>query len=65
MNKFHITFVIESALTAKQQLHNTYELALIDPLTKWTGNELHTNDLNRVNANFSSINRITFTNERA
>ena len=32
---------------------------------KWTRNELPTNDLNRVNAEFTSSNRVTVTDDRA
>ena len=39
------TFVVEPALTAKQKKHNANELALFEPNTKWSGNELPTNDL--------------------
>ena len=65
MNEFHITFAIEPSLTKKQQHHNANELALFDPRTKWKGNELPTNDLNLVNADFSSGNCITVTDNRA
>ena len=65
MNKFHITFAVEPILTKKQQRHNANELALFDPRTKWTGNGLPTNDLHRVNADFSSSNRITVTDDHA
>ena len=63
--KFHITFAVEPALNARQQGHNANELALFDPWTKWTGNELPTNDLHRVQTDFSSDNRITVTDHRA
>ena len=46
VSQFHITFAVEPALTAKQKRHNTNELALFAPNTKWSGNELPTNDLN-------------------
>ena len=59
--EFHTTFSIEPTLTAKQRGHNANELSLFDPWMKWKGNELSTNDLNRVNADFSSSNRITVT----
>ena len=59
--EFHITFAIEPTLTAKQRCHNANELALFDPQTKWKGNELPTNDLNRVNYDFGSSNPITVT----
>ena len=49
----------------RQRRHNANELALFDPKTKWTGNELPTNGLNRVHANFSSTKRITVTDHRA
>ena len=62
---FHITFAIEPTLTTKQCRLNTNELALLDPRKKWKGNELPTNDLNRVNVDFSSSNRITVTDHRA
>jgi len=65
VSEFYVTFAIESALTKKQQRHNANELALFDPYTKRTGNELPTNDLNHVNADFSSSNFITVTDERA
>ena len=65
MCEFHITFAIEPPLNAKQRHHNTNELALVDPWTKWKGNELPTNNLNRVHADFSSSNRITATDHRA
>ena len=65
VNKFHITFAVEPILTKKQQRHNANELALFDPRTKWTGNGLPTNDLHRVNADFSSSNRITVTDDHA
>ena len=59
--EFHITFAIEPTLNARQRRHNTNELALFDPRTKWTGNELPTNDLNCVHADFSSTECITVT----
>ena len=65
VNELHITFAIEPALTKKQQRHNADELVLVDLCTKWKGNELPTNDLNRVHADFSSSNRITLTDNRA
>ena len=65
MCEFHTTFPIEPPLTAKQRRPNANELALSDPQTKWKGNELPTNDLNRVNADFSSSNRITVTDNHA
>ena len=60
--QLHITFAIEPALNARQRRHNANELDPFDPQTKWTGNELPTNDLNRVHADFSSTKRITVTN---
>ena len=48
VSQFHITFAIEPALNARQRRHNVNELALFDPRTKWTGNELPTNDLGSV-----------------
>ena len=45
VSQFHITFAVEPALTAKQKRHNANELALFGPNTKWSGNELPTNDL--------------------
>jgi len=63
--EFHIMFAIEPTLTANQRRHNANELALFDLQTKWKGNELPTNDLNRVNADFSSSNRITVTDDCA
>ena len=63
--EFHITFAVEPILTAKQRRHNANELALFDLQTTWKGNKLPTNDLNRVNADFSSSNRVTVTDDRA
>ena len=63
--QFHITFALEPSLTARQQRHNANELALFDPQTKWSGNELPTNDLNRVQADFSSSKHVTVTDNRA
>ena len=63
--QFHITFAIEPPLSARQKRHNANELALFDPQTKWSGNELPTNDLNRVAADFTSSNRVTVTDDRA
>ena len=63
--QFHITFAVEPPLSARQKRHNTNELALFDPQTKWTGNELPTNDLNRINDDFTSRNRVTITDDRA
>ena len=65
MCQFHITFAIEPALNARQRRHNANELALFDPRTKWTGNELPTNDLGRVHAKFSSSKGITVTDHCA
>ena len=65
VSEYHITFVIESTLIAKQQRHNANELALFDPCTKWIGNELSTNNLNCINADFSTSRRITITDNRA
>ena len=65
MLQFHITFAVEPPLSARQKRHNANELALFDPQKKWKGNELPTNDLNRVNADFSSSNRVTVTDDRA
>ena len=45
MSQFHVTFAIEPALTTKQKRHNANELAWFAPNTKWSGNELPTNDL--------------------
>ena len=61
MSEFHITFAIEPALTKKQQRHIANELALFGLDTKWIGNQLLTNGVNRVHANFSSNNCITVT----
>ena len=61
----YITLAVEPTLTKKQQCHNTNELALFDLRTKWTGNELPTNDLNCVKADFSCSNRITITDDTA
>ena len=65
VSQFHITFAVEPTLTARQRRHNTNELALFDPRTKWSGNELPINDLHRVQTDFSSDNRITVTDHRA
>lgn len=65
VSEFHITFTVELLLTKKQQRHNTNELALFDPHTKWTGDELPTIDLNCVNTNFRSSNRITVSDDCA
>ena len=65
VSEFHTTFAIELSLTKKQQQHNANKLALFDPSTKLKGNELPTNDLNHVNADFSSGNCITVTDNRA
>ena len=65
MCEFHITFAIEPPLNAKQRCHNVNNLSLFDPRTKWTENELPTNDLNCVHADFSSSNRITVTDHCA
>ena len=62
--EFHITFAVEPPLSARQKRHNANELAMFDPRTKWTGNELPTNDLNHVNADFSSSNRVTVIDDR-
>ena len=59
--EFHITFAIEPTLTTKQHRHNVNELDLFDPRMNWTRNELPTNDLNRVHADFSSSDCITVT----
>ena len=64
VDEFHIIFAIKPTRTAKQQRHNSNELALFNHRTKWTGNELPTNNLNCVNADFSSSNCITITDER-
>ena len=64
MCKLHIMFAIEPTLTTKQRCHNVNKITLFDPQMKWKGNELQTNDLNRVNTNFSSSNRITVTDHR-
>ena len=61
----HITFAVEPPLSAKQQGHNANELALFDPRTKWSGNELPTHNLNCVAAAFNSSNRVTVTDDRA
>ena len=63
--QYHITFAVEPPLSARQKRHNANELALFDPQTKWSGNELPTNDLNRVAADFTSSNRVTVTDDRA
>ena len=63
--EFHITDAIELTLTTKQQRHNAKGVALFDQQTKWKGNELPTNDLNCVNADFSSSSRIIVTDLRA
>ena len=63
--QFHITFAIELGLNARQRRHNANELSLFDLQTKWTRNELPTNDLNCVHADFSSTKRITVTDHRA
>ena len=65
MSQFHITFAVEPPLSARQRQHNANELALFDPRTKWTGNELSTNNLNCVAADFNSSNRVTVTDDRA
>ena len=65
MLQFHITFAVEPPLSAKQKRHNANELALFDLRTKWIGNELPTNDLNCVNADFTSSNRVTVTDDCA
>ena len=65
VSQLHITIAIEPAFNARQRRHNADELALFDPRTKWTGNELPTNDLGCVHANFSSSKRITVTDHRA
>ena len=44
---------------------NANKLSLFGPHTKWKGNELHRNNLNCVNADFSSSNRITVVDDRA
>ena len=59
--QFHIAFAIEPGLNARQRLHNANELALFDPRTKWTGNELPTNNLNHIHADFNSTKRIIVT----
>ena len=63
--EFHIAFAVEPPLSARQKRHNANELTLFDPRTKWTGNELPTNDLNCVNADFSSSHRVTVTDDCA
>ena len=65
MLQFHITFVLEPRLTKKQRRHNANELALFDPRTKWTGNELPTHDLNQVGVDCSSKNRINLIDDCA
>ena len=62
--EFHIIFATEPPLNAKQRRHNANELVLFDHRTKWKGNELPTNDLNRIHVNFSSTNCITVTDHR-
>ena len=65
VSQFHIMFTIEPALNARQRRHNANELALFDSRTKLTGNELSTNDLGCVHADFSSNKCITVTDHRA
>ena len=64
VSQFHIKFAIEPALNTRQRRYNANELALFDSRTKWTGNELPTNDLVCVQADFSSSKRITVTDHR-
>ena len=63
--QFHITFAVEPPLSARQRQHNANELALFDLQTKWSANELPTNDLNRVAVDFTSSNQVTVTDDRA
>ena len=63
--EFYTTFTNEPTLTKKQQRHNANEFALFDLCTMWKSNELPTNDLNRVNTEFSSSNRIIVTDDCA
>ena len=65
VSQFHITFAVEPAFNTRQRRHNANELALFDPRTKWTGNELPTNDLNCVQTDFSFSNGIMVTDHRA
>ena len=63
VTEFHITFTIKLDLALKQPRYNANELALLDPCTMWNVNKLPTNDLNRVDADFSSNNCITVNDE--
>ena len=51
MTKLYVTIVLEPTLIATQKRHNTNELVLFPPNTKWKGNELSTNCLNCVAVN--------------
>ena len=55
MSQFYITFAVEPDVTAKQKRHNANELALFAPNTKWSGNELPTNDLHLAKVEAKSV----------
>ena len=65
VSQFHITFALEPTLTVRQRRHNANELALFDPRTKWSGNELPTHNLNHVQIDFSSSKHVKVTDDCA